>query len=208
MAQLARITQLQARQPLQKRTDEQLMKALQGGNDQAFNLLMKRYRQRLYHYLVGYTRCHEDAEDLVQETFFRVYKSRNAYEEIARFSTWLYTIAINLARTHFKKQKRVQFSSIDETYDEKSSSASAVIHQLPDTRPGADEALHSKMVLGQVRRAIHELPEEYEELLHLRETKQMSYEEISSAAGLPMGTVKSRINRGRARLQQTLAKAL
>lgn len=184
------------------------MQALQGGNDQAFNLLMKRYRRRLYHYLIGYTRSHEDAEDLVQETFFRVYKSRNAYEEIARFSTWLYTIAINLARTHFKKQKRAHFCSIDETYDEKGDTDSAVIHQLPDPRPGADEVLHSSMMVGQVRRAIYELPREYGELLHLRENKEMSYEEISSAAGLPMGTVKSRINRGRSRLQQTLGKVL
>jgi RNA polymerase sigma-70 factor (ECF subfamily) len=207
MAQSAHITQLKT-VSLHEKTDEQLMKALQGGNDQAFNLLMKRYRRRLYHYLIGYTRSHEDAEDLVQETFFRVYKSRNAYEEIARFSTWLYTIAINLARTHFKKQKRVQMNSIDETYDEKDGSGSAIIHQLPDARPGADETLHSKMVVSSVRRAIYELPEEYGELLHLRENKEMSYEEISSAAGLPMGTVKSRINRGRARLQQTLSKAL
>lgn len=184
------------------------MKALQGGSDAAFNLLMKRYNRRLYHYLLGYTRCPEDAEDLVQETFFRVYKSRNAYEEIARFSTWLYTIGINLARTHFKKQKRAQFSSLDETYDDASGSESAMVYQLPDAAPAVDERLHSKMVVGHIRQAIRQLPEEYGELLHLRENKEMSYEEISSAARLPMGTVKSRINRGRARLQHSLAKAL
>ncbi|MFW6347110.1 MAG: RNA polymerase sigma factor [Cyclonatronaceae bacterium] len=208
MAHLARITPLQATSSLKEKTDEQLMKALQGGNDQAFNLLMKRYRRRLYHYLLGYTRSPEDAEDLVQETFFRVYKSRNAYEEIARFSTWLYTIAINLARTHFKKQRRVQYASIDETYDGKSGGDAAVVYQLPDISPAADETLHSKMMVGRVKRAIYALPEEYGELLHLRENKEMSYEEIASAAGLPMGTVKSRINRGRTRLQQVLAKAL
>ncbi len=184
-------------------TDEQLMRHFQAGNECGFTLLMQRYQQRLYHYLIRYTRNHEDTEDIIQETFMRVYNSRNAYEEVARFSTWLYTIAGNLMRTQFKKRQRMQTSSIHHKDDEHGMET-----QLPDPQRSPDEQTDSTMTLAMVRKALDELPHEYRELLNLREYKDLSYEEISSAVNLPMGTVKSRINRGRSRLQTMLTPVL
>ncbi len=182
-------------------TDEQLMRQFQAGNEGAFTMLVQRYQQRLYHYLIRYTRSHEDTEDIIQETFIRVYNSRNAYEEVARFSTWLYTIAGNLMRTQFKKQQRMQTSSISQPDDEPGSYSK----EIPDTVLTPDELVNSSLTLSMIRKALDELPEEYSELLNLREYKDLSYEEISAAVNLPMGTVKSRINRGRNRLQSMLS---
>ncbi len=175
------------------------MRHFQAGNERCFTLLMQRYQQRLYHYLIRYTRCHEDTEDIIQETFIRVYNSRNAYEEVARFSTWLYTIAGNLMRTQFKKRQRMQTSSIHQKEEDYGTET-----QIPDTQRSPDEQADCTMTLDMVRKAVNELPDEYSELLNLREYKDLSYEEISSAVNLPMGTVKSRINRGRSRLQSML----
>jgi len=184
-------------------SDEQVMRYFQAGREEAFTILMQRYQQRLYHYLIRYTRNHEDAEDIVQETFIRVYNSRNAYEEVARFSTWLYTIGGNLMRTQFKKQQRMQTTSINQQDEE-----TGYIRQIPDLDSSPDEKVNTSITLSMVRKALRELPEEYSELLNLREYKDLSYEEISTAVNLPMGTVKSRINRGRSRLQTLLVNVI
>lgn len=182
-------------------TDEQLMRRFQGGNDAAFSELMKRYEKRLYLYLFRYTRHQQDTEDIVQETFLRVYSSRNGYEEIARFSTWLYTIAGNLMRTRFRKQQRRQTVPIDQDRDDPET---VVVVQLPDEALLPDEQTANKLMLNVLTEAIQQLPDEYRELLEMREFHHLSYEEISKAVNLPLGTVKSRLNRGRLRLQKLL----
>ncbi|MCH8556227.1 MAG: sigma-70 family RNA polymerase sigma factor [Balneolia bacterium] len=184
-------------------TDEQLMRQFQAGNEGAFTMLVQRYQQRLYHYLIRYTRNHEDTEDIIQETFMRVYNSRNAYEEVARFSTWLYTIAGNLMRTQFKKRQRMQTSSISASAQDDDPGTYSL--EIPDTHLTPEEHVNSSLTMSMIRKALNELPEEYSELLNLREYKDLSYEEISEAVNLPMGTVKSRINRGRNRLQSMLS---
>src|SRR5690625_4146958 len=95
-------------------SDEDLMEQFQQGTVQAFNILVSRYKDRLHNFLYRYTRNHEDCEDLVQETFLRVHRSRHSYERIAKFSTWMYTIALNLAKSLYKKSQRMQRVSIHE----------------------------------------------------------------------------------------------
>ncbi|AXJ00949.1 RNA polymerase sigma-70 factor, ECF subfamily [Cyclonatronum proteinivorum] len=182
-------------------TDEQLMQQFQGGSDAAFSELMKRYEKRLFMYLFRYTRHEQDTEDIVQETFMRVYSSRNSYEEIARFSTWLYTIAGNLMRTRFKRQQRRQTVSIDQEHNHPET---VFVVQLPDDNPLPDEQVYHALTAKAVQEAISRLPKEYRELLEMREMQQLTYEEIAQAVNLPLGTVKSRLNRGRLRLQKIL----
>jgi RNA polymerase sigma factor (sigma-70 family) len=179
--------------------DEQLMQQLQAGREDAFNLIVKRYQTRLYNFLFRYTRNHEDTEDLVQETFFRVYRSRNSYEPIARFSTWLFTIAGNLMRTQYRKKSRMQTWSIDDDDQEYGS-----YYELPSTEVTPDEQTHTEMTVNLINEAFGSMAGEYSELLDLRENKEMSYEEIAEAVNLPMGTVKSRINRGRQKMQNMM----
>ncbi|MDZ7806972.1 MAG: sigma-70 family RNA polymerase sigma factor [Gracilimonas sp.] len=85
-------------------SDEDLMEYFQNGKEPAFNELVTRYQDRLHNFLYRYTHNHQDCEDLVQETFLRVHKSKHSYERIAKFSTWMYTIALNLAKSLVQKE--------------------------------------------------------------------------------------------------------
>ena len=97
---------------LNRLPDEDVMEQLQSGVVEAFDVIVHRYKDRLHNFLFRYTNNHEDCEDLVQETFLRVYRSRHSYERIAKLSTWMYTIALNLAKSMYKKKQRMTTMSI------------------------------------------------------------------------------------------------
>jgi len=189
-----------SRVELQKMSDEDLMEKFQSGYEQAFNVLVDRYQDRLHNFLYRYTHNHQDCEDLVQETFYRVFRSRHSYERIAKFSTWMYTIAINLAKSLYKKKKRMTKVTIHKDPDDSEDRPM----KLEDTDILPDDSLHEKMCMDELEKALKELSDDFREVVVLRDIQQLSYEEISEIADLPMGTVKSRINRGRAKLQELL----
>lgn len=178
-------------------TDEDLMEYFQDDKEAAFNELVKRYKDRLHNFLYRYTHNHQDCEDLVQETFLRVHKSKQSYERIAKFSTWMYTIALNLAKSMYKKKQRMHKVSIhkDETNPDDFEM------KIEDNSILPDQALHEKLSLEQLEKALMDLQPEFREVVVLRDLQQLSYEEISEVTEVPMGTVKSRINRGRAQIQ-------
>jgi RNA polymerase sigma factor (sigma-70 family) len=181
-------------------TDEDLMEQFQDGTVQAFNILVNRYKDRLHNFLFRYTHNHEDCEDLVQETFLRVHRSRHSYERIAKFSTWMYTIALNLAKSLYKKKQRMQKVSIHEDPED---SESREMH-FEDTNILQDEQLHQKLCVKELEKALMDLNEEFREAIVLRDIQELTYEEIAEITGTAMGTVKSRINRGRLQLQEIL----
>lgn len=90
-------------------TDEQLIARFQEGDEYAFDLLVKRYRDPLMNFIFRFVGDRTDSEDILQETFLRLYKNKHYYKEIAKFSTWIYTIAGNLAKTELRKKKKTQF---------------------------------------------------------------------------------------------------
>ena len=189
---------------LRKLSDEDVMEYFQGGYEEGFNILVERYQDKIYNFIYRYTRCHEDCEDLVQETFLRVFRSKHAYERIAKFSTWLYTIALNLAKSHYKRSSRmttVSISGVDEHNQEKEI-------EIADLTIGQDEVLNDRINIGFVEKALDCIPPEFKEVVVLRDLQHLTYEEIMEITGLPMGTVKSRINRGRVRLQKYLKKVI
>ncbi|MDX1618001.1 MAG: sigma-70 family RNA polymerase sigma factor [Balneolaceae bacterium] len=189
-----------SRRQLQERSDEDLMEYFQAGYEEGFNLLVNRYEDRLHNFLYRYTHDHQDCEDLVQETFLRVYRSRHSYERIAKFSTWMYTIALNLAKSLYKKKKRMTTITIHK--DPADSDDRPM--ELEDTGILQDDSLHEKMCIDKLENALMELNEDFREVVVLRDIQQLAYEEIAELTDIPMGTVKSRINRGRAELQQIL----
>lgn len=189
-----------SRVELKKMSDEDLMAKFQSGYEEAFNLLVERYQDRLHNFLYGYTHDHQDCEDLVQETFFRVFRSRHSYKPIAKFSTWMYTIAVNLAKSLYKKKKRMTKVTIHKDPDDSEDRPM----KLEDNGILPDDSLHEKMCVDELEEALMELSDDFREVVVLRDLQQLSYEEISEIADLPMGTVKSRINRGRAKLQEQL----
>lgn len=185
---------------LQQLSDEDLMEHFQAGYEQAFNILVSRFQDRLHNFLYRYTHNHKDCEDLVQETFLRVYRSRHSYERIARFSTWMYTIALNLAKSLYKKKQRMTTVTIHE--DESDPDDQPM--KLEDTGILQDDTLHEKMCMDHLKKALQKLSDDFRQVVILRDIQQMSYDEIADVTDLPMGTVKSRINRGRAQVQELL----
>lgn len=189
-----------SRAKLETFSNEDLMEHFQAGYEQAFNILVERFKDRLHNFLYRYTHDHQDCEDLVQETFLRVYRSRHSYERIAKFSTWMYTIALNLAKSLYKKKQRMTTVTI---HNDPSDPDDRPM-DLEDSNILQDDSLHEKMCMDQLERALMDLNEDFREVVVLRDIQQLAYDEIADITDLPMGTVKSRINRGRAKLQELL----
>ena len=181
-------------------SDEDLMEQFQAGTVEAFNILVDRYSERLMHYLYGFLGDTKRCEDLLQETFLRVYRNRHSYQRIAKFSTWLYTIAGNLARSEYRERKRRRTYSIqvvNQDYEEYELA-------IPDESFSPDRHTESTLQDKYIQEALDQIPPKFREVVVLRDIQQLAYDEIAEITGLPMGTVKSRINRGRTKLQVLL----
>lgn len=182
-------------------SDEELMAQFQAGVVQAFDLLVARYSERLSFYLFRFVKDNKMVEDLLQETFLRVHRNRHSFEPIAKFSTWLYTIAGNLARSEYRRRKRQRTYSMNSiNRDEEEYEL-----QIPADTLAPDRHAERGIQDKHIQQALDQIPEDFREVVVLRDVQQLTYEEISEITGLPMGTVKSRINRGRTKLQELLA---
>ncbi len=169
--------------------------------DQGYlSILVKRYRTPLYNFVYRFVGDRETAEDVVQETFLRCLRHSHQYPAIERVSTWLYTIAGNLAKTELRRRKRWHWIPIGPSEKDEHTS----FYEPVDKERLPGEQTDSKQVKETVVEAIHKLPEEFREAVLLRDLNGFSYEEIAKIINCPVGTVKSRVNRGRLRLQKTL----
>ncbi len=179
-------------------SDEDLIERFQNGDLYAFDLIVKRYKNQLLNFVYRFLGNAEEAEDLVQETFLRVYRNRKAYQKVAKFSTWIYTIAGNLAKTELRKRKRRKFFSISDLgYNEKD-------YDISDEAFNPEKDVDGRMKEEIIYREIEALSPKFREVILLRDVQQLSYEEISQIVKIPLGTVKSRVNRGRLKLQEKL----
>jgi RNA polymerase sigma-70 factor (ECF subfamily) len=185
---------------LSEMSDEELMAQFQEGTVEAYDILVERYKDQITNYIYRFVGEWQECEDLLQETFLRVYRNRHSYRPIAKFSTWLYTIAGNLARSEYRKRKRRQTRSIqsvnrdNEEYE----------IDIPDDTFSPDRDAESAIQDEYIQNALMEIPDVFREVVVLRDVQQLSYDEIAQITGLPLGTVKSRINRGRTKLQALL----
>jgi RNA polymerase sigma-70 factor (ECF subfamily) len=174
----------------EKEIDFELIKAIQNGNMVAFNSMVDRYKDRLMNVIGRMLSSTEEAEDVVQETFIRVYQHRQSFNFQHCFSTWIYTIALNLARNELRKRKKFKFLDI---FDMQGNEAEfAVDPKLPTRLPQVLEA------------AVKALPEKYRTAFILRDVQELSYDEVAKVLGVPLGTVKSRVNRARMILREKL----
>ncbi len=184
---------------IKKLTDEELIFRFQEGDITSYNEIVARYKDRLTNYIYRYVGSYDECDDIVQDTFVKVYTSKHLYKEIAKFSTWIYTIAINLAKTKVVKQQKYKTFSISNVYDDENKD-----FDLPDEAFTPDVDANAKFLNAHIQKALDQINENYRELVILRDIEDYSYEEIVDMTGLPMGTVKSRINRGREKLQELL----
>ncbi len=179
-------------------TDEELITRFQNGDVYAFDLLVRRYKDPLLNFIYRFLGDLVESEDIVQETFYRVYKNKHYYKEVAKFSTWIYTIAGNLAKTELRRRKRRKVFSIHkETAAEKEL-------ELPDLKSDPEKEVNTIITENIIQKAITSLPQKFRQVIVLRDIQGFSYEEISSIIKVPLGTVKSRVNRARLKLQKDL----
>lgn len=185
--------------PPASESDEELIHQFQEGADRAFNLLVGRYKDQLMNFVYRFLGDYDEADDVVQETFVRLWRSKQSYRPVAKFSTWLYTIAANLARTQLSRRKRHAFFSLS-----RPRSDDGALPEIPDTRYAADAMAESTLTSGLIAEALKKLPAKYREVVILCDIQELSYDEICRITGANMGTVKSRLSRGRSQLQELL----
>jgi len=180
-------------------TDEELILEFQKNDtEQAFEILVQRYKNPLTNFVFRFLGDYELCADVVQETMIKVFRYKDTYSSVAKFSTWIYTIAGNLARTEYRRQKRRSFFSISDYGDESKQ------YDIPDESYRPDKMTDSGIKEEIIQKALLKVKEVYREAVVLRDIQGLSYEEIAEILKVNEGTVKSRINRGRAVLQELL----
>lgn len=183
-------------------TDHELIDATRAGEELAYAEIVSRYKGQLISYLYRMLGDYEEAVDLAQEAFVRVFFAIDRYHSGYAFSTYIYRIATNLAISEIRKRKRRRVLSLTGLYQFEENSE--VEYQPPDDRPHPEDSLVSDELRRTIGKAISALPERYRAPIILREIEERSYEEIAEILGLGLGTTKSRISRGRGILRKRL----
>ena len=181
-----------------KFSDEELILRFQKGDEQSYIELVNRYRDRLINFIYRFVNDTESAEDIVQDALLKVYTHKHYYKNIAKFSTWLYTIAGNLAKTELRKKKTRKVTNLSQMGPKDKD------FELTSNEPETDKATQNEYLEKRIQIAINKLPLHFKTVTILREIQELSYEEISKIVDVPLGTVKSRINRARLQLQKEL----
>ena len=188
--------------PEEKLSDHALIEATKSGDEAAFAEIMDRYRNPITNYLYRFLNDYEEAVDLAQETFVRVYFAIDRYHTQFAFSTYIYRIATNLAISEIRRRKRRRLLSLTGLFQ--SEADEAVEFQPPDLKPLADKVMVDEERDQTIARAIAALPEKYRVPIILRDIEGRSYDEVADIMGLGLGTTKSRISRARALLKEKL----
>jgi RNA polymerase sigma-70 factor (ECF subfamily) len=149
-------------------------------------------------FVYRFTGDRDVSSDIVQDTMIKFYLNKDSYRSFAKFSTWIYTIAGNLAKNELKRRKRRKIFSLDNDDDEKS------IQVADKNIIEPDKAADSEIKNEIIQKALLKVKDVYRDVVVLRDIQELTYEEIAEITGLSLGTVKSRINRGRLQLQKLL----
>lgn len=174
------------------RTDSELMVDLCNGDEEAFSEVIRRFQAPIYSLLIRMLGNEEDAQEMLQLTFCRVYRYRDKFDPDRKLVNWIFTIASNLAKKEWRRRSRWISVPLDHVH------LTSPGKTAPHYNAGRVELRAS------IEEAVDRLPSHYREPFILREMEQMSYEDIADILGIRLGTVKSRINRARARLRELL----
>jgi RNA polymerase sigma-70 factor, ECF subfamily len=184
-------------------SDHALLEATRTGDEDAFAELVGRYRNQITSYIYRMTSDYDGAVDLAQETFVRVYRAADRYQQSHAFSTYIYRIATNLAISELRKRKRRRLVSLTGFFQSNDGAETREFNP-PDERPLQDTEMVDAERRNAVQRAISTLPEKYRAPLILRDVDGRSYEEIARILDTSEGTVKSRISRARGFLREKM----
>ncbi len=173
-----------------------LVSAHLAGDSTAFGELFRRYSERLLNFIDRIIRDRERSEDLVQETFVRIHRHLHRFDQSRQFSTWIYTIATNLARNELRNRSRAPRLLFHGSADDDSWSPSL---QFEDTRNRPEDMYRRRYLADVINQSIARMPDRLRDVFVLRELEAKSYEEIATITRCNPGTVKSRLNRARQR---------
>ena len=183
------------REQLHALDDAELVTAFLRGEERAFQELVERYQTRLLNFIYRTIGDRERGEDLVQEVFIRVYRHLHRFDRSKKFSTWIYTIASNLAKNELRNRSRnplVFFQTIKRNWQDDDRPL-----QFEDSSSRPDDMYRKRHLRELVEASVSQLPEHHRQVFVLRELEGKSYEEIAEITGCNLGTVKSRLNRAR-----------
>ncbi|MBW7995281.1 MAG: sigma-70 family RNA polymerase sigma factor [Candidatus Glassbacteria bacterium] len=186
---------------LRELSDEELVKQFRDGRERAFNELMGRYNRRIINYIYRIIGDRDRAEDLLQDTFVRVYRNIDRFDVDRKFSTWLYTIATNLSKNELRNKGRSPLLYFQNFFFRKSDQK---MFEAVDQKIRPDEEVYRGELALIVDAAIEKLPKRHKLVFTLREREGKSYEEIADILDCNIGTVKSRLNRARAKFAQVV----
>lgn len=170
----------------------------------AFEQLVLNYQDRVYSHCLYLTGNPDDAQDLAQDVFVQAFRGLQSFRQESDFGTWLHRIAVNQWINHCRRTRKIVTFSIDEPLPSRDSE---LMRELAATEEGPLEKVERRELNTQIQQALDRLPEEYRLALVLRDIEGYNYDEISSLLQCSLGTVKSRINRGRKALRKELDKS-
>jgi len=180
-------------------TDADLVAGALKGREESFSDLVERYQGPLVNYLYRMVRQVDEAHDIAQEVFIKVYQALDRYDPQYKFSTWLFRIAQNAAIDRIRK-RRIRMVSMDRPSDDSADGA----WEFPSDSPDPYQDSRNRERGDAIQQAIDSLPWEYRELIVMRHFGELSYEEIANAKEMPLGTVKNKLFRGRQMLKDAL----
>jgi RNA polymerase sigma-70 factor (ECF subfamily) len=204
--QTKRVVGAPIREQLRGMDDAGVVTAFLEGEERAFPELVDRYQMRLLNFVYRTIGDREKAEDLVQEVFIRVYRHLHRFDRSKKFSTWIYTIASNLAKNELRNRSRnplVLFQTIRKNWQEDDRPL-----QFEDSSARPDDLYRKRHLRELVEGSVAQLPEHHREVFVLRELEGKSYEEIAEITSTNLGTVKSRLNRARNSFAEIIAPTL
>jgi RNA polymerase sigma-70 factor, ECF subfamily len=195
--------------PVPPDPDAVLMLRVKRGDRAAFAELVEKYKQPVMNFVYRSLRDETEAEDLAQNVFLQVYKSRSRYKQTAKFSTWLFTIARNLCLNELRRRSRHPAESIEETQAENESREGGTQRQYEDkSQMAPPEKLLQEELAQKIEEALAELPENQRSAILLCRQDELSYEEIADVLDCSLSATKSLIHRGRETLKEKLKRYL
>jgi RNA polymerase sigma-70 factor (ECF subfamily) len=186
---------------LSELSDEDVMERCATGSEIAFRALVQRYRGRIMNLVSRFINDRDRAEEISQEVFLRVFRNRERYRKSGKFSTWIFTIAVNLTKNEIRSRVRHKGTFSLDALEEDTGGQGL---PFPDANPLPDENLNRGEIRAKVAEALLKLPARYREAVVLRDIEGLSYEEVGQILRIPGGTVRSRINRARLMLKERL----
>ena len=189
-----------------RRSDEELMTRYREGNQDAFEALYRKYEKPLLDFIYRMVMNAADAENLCQETFFRVVRAKKKYRATARFKTWLFQIALNLCRDRLRRMKHRSHLSLDAPVPSQDGEALELQELIPNPAPDPAKYAETDELEAIVQKAIGSLPEDQRLVVILKEYQELRFSDIAEIMNCPIGTAKSLNHRAHDKLRKILAR--